>query len=221
MVYPRILKTGFYFFYKKYLKKTRNVVFKEKVKLNLDTYFEGHNAVYNYTNVCGSFIGKGSYIANNSVIKSTKIGRFCAIGDNVRTSLGVHPTEFVSIHPAFFSLQRQAGFTFADEQLFEEHKYIDRNKYVVEIGNDVWIGNNVLIMDGITIASGAIIAAGAVVTKNVGPYTIVAGVPAKEIKKRFSEDKIKFLLNMKWWDKDFDWISRNAHKFKSISYFVK
>jgi acetyltransferase-like isoleucine patch superfamily enzyme len=154
---------------------------------------------------------------------NTKIGRFSAIGDNVRTGLGRHPTsDFTSIHPCFYSPQKQAGFSFVQNQLYEEHVYVDiSNKYFVEIGSDVWIGNNVLIMDGINIADGAIIAAGSVVVKNVNPYTIVGGVPAKVIKRRFDKDQIEQLLNIKWWNWSFQKIQKKHHLFYNIIKFLQ
>lgn len=191
--------------------------------LNKKDAFEGFNAVFEKTEFTNSFIGYGSYIANNSVIRKTKIGKFCAIGDNVRTYLGLHPADtYVSIHPAFFSPAKQAGFTFVKKAVFKEHRYVDKeNKYVVEIGNDVWIGNNVMIMDGITISHGAIVAAGAVVTKNVPPYAVVGGVPAKLMKYRVTEDQIDFLLKLNWWDKEVSWLKKNAHLFADVNSFIK
>jgi len=170
-----------------------------------------------------SFLGRGSYIANNSIIRNTKIGRFCAIGDYVRTGLGKHPTkDFVSIHPAFFSLQKPAGFTFVKEQLFDEHDYVDNDKqYYVVIGNDVWIGNNVLIMDGVSIGDGAIVAAGAIVTKDVKPYAIVAGIPAKVINNRFNKEQVKKLLEIKWWDWTFIKLSDSSKDFTEFEKFLK
>jgi acetyltransferase-like isoleucine patch superfamily enzyme len=201
----------------------KSVLLSKGVHINKYSFFEGHNSLLNYSQFTNSYIGFGSYIATNSVIRYARIGRFTAIGDNVRTGLGLHPTQkFVSIHPAFFSLEKQAGFTFAEGQIFEEHKYVDpERKYTCSIGNDVWIGNNVLIMDGITIGNGAVIAAGAVVTKNVPSYEIYAGVPAKLIKKRFTDDQILRLLKIEWWNWDFEKIRRCSSLFSDIEKFIK
>ena len=81
----------------------------------------------------------------------------------------------------------------------------------IKIGNDVWIGEGALIMSGVSIGTGAVIAANSVVVKDVDPYTIVGGNPAKLIKPRFSEDVMKFLLNSKWWDIDQDILKQNQH----------
>lgn len=89
------------------------------------------------------------------------------------------------------------------------------------IGNDVWIGANAIILQGVTIGDGAIIAAGAVVTKDVPPYAIVGGVPAKVIKYRFSDEVILKLLQIKWWDKPEEWIIQKLEKFTDVSGFVK
>ncbi|GAA5521907.1 2,3,4,5-tetrahydropyridine-2,6-dicarboxylate N-acetyltransferase [Fodinibius salicampi] len=208
--------------FQKYLSYRYNVHFKSDVKINRKVEFEGRNALYNNTVFLNSFLGFGSYVANNSMIRATKIGRFCAIGDNVRTGLGLHPTsKFVSIHPSFFSTKEQAGFTFVDKQLFKEHKYIDEeNEYFVDIGNDVWIGNNVQIMDGIKIGDGAVLATGAVVTKDVEPYAIYGGVPAKLIKYRFDQETRQKLLKIEWWNKNIKWIQDNADIFSDINEFL-
>lgn len=93
--------------------------------------------------------------------------------------------------------------------------------YTILIGNDVWIGSNVSILGGIEIGNGAVIGAGAVVTKNVEPYSVVAGVPAKELRKRFTEKEILFLESFKWWNKDIKWLEENVVLFSDIKLFIK
>ena len=211
------------FLLKRYYRKTTSTIFQKGSEINKETILMGYNYLGIKTQFLDSYLGFASYVANNSRIKNTKIGRFCAIGDNVKTCLGIHPTrKFVSIHPAFFSLIKQAGFTFARKQLFNEHKYVDeRKRFVVEIGNDVWIGNNVLIMDGVKVGDGAIIGAGSIVTKNIEAYSVVGGIPARVIRKRFSQEEINFLIQFKWWDKDFKWLRVNSLKFQNIKEFVR
>ena len=194
-----------------------------KCVIDLNSYFEGYNAIQDNVRVGRSYIGIGTYIANGSVIMQAKIGRFCSIGGNIRTGLGRHPTKnFVSTSPSFFSVNKQNGLSFVNEQLFEEHLYVDEEKkYFCEIGNDVWIGNNVMIMDGIKIGDGAVVAGGAIVVKNVDPYTIVGGIPAKEIRKRFSDEQIRKLLDIRWWNWELDLIKRNAKLFNNVNLFLK
>lgn len=208
--------------------KQKYISFKYRVKLDnnitvsLSTQFEGKSVVNRNCNISGSYIGLGTFIAPNSQLIQAKIGRFCSIGQNVQTRFGMHPSrKFVSTHPAFFSLQKQAGFTFVEEQCFEEHKYVDKEKkYFVEIGNDVWICNDVRIMDGVRIEDGAIIGLGSIVTKDIEPYSINVGIPAKKIGYRFNEEQRKFLLKFKWWERDFEWIKANADYFRDIDEFV-
>jgi acetyltransferase-like isoleucine patch superfamily enzyme len=218
---PSWLKPFIFTVLKLYFSLKYGVKLGKRVWVNLETKFEGSSVVYSNNDLRGSFLGFGSYIAPNSDTSNTIIGRFCSIGSNVRTCLGMHPVEkFVSTHPAFFSVSKEAGFVFAKEQLFKEHKFVEKNK-VVKIGNDVWIGNNVLIFDGVTIGDGAIIGAGSIVTKDIEPYSVSAGVPAKTIKYRFKKEHIDFLLKFKWWEKDFKWIEKNAYLFDDIEKFYQ
>ena len=199
-----------------------NVILHKNIIVSLSTQFEGKSVVNRNCNISGSYIGLGTFIAPNSQLIQAKIGRFCSIGQNVQTQFGLHPSrDFVSTHPAFFSLQKQAGFTFVEEQCFEEHLYVDKEKkYFVEIDNDVWIGNDVRIMDGVRIGDGAIIGLGSIVTKDIEPYSINVGIPAKKIGYRFNEEQRDFLLKFKWWERDFGWIKENADYFRDIDEFV-
>ena len=112
------------------------------------------------------------------------------------------------------------SFGYVNKQLYKELKFADEeNRISVIIGNDVWIGSNASIMEGVTIGDGAVIAANALVTKDVKPYEIVAGVPAKNMKWRFNEDEREFLERFKWFEKPESWIKENAFKFKDIKGF--
>jgi acetyltransferase-like isoleucine patch superfamily enzyme len=193
------------------------------VLLDMNCQFEGWNVIGKNCEISTSIIGRSTYISANSVIRFTHIGRFCSIGSNLQTGLGGHPTRtFVSTHPAFFSIFKQAGYTFVSKSLFKENKFVDEpEKCIVRIGNDVWIGNNVTIMDGLTVGDGAVIGTGAVVTQDVDPYAIVAGVPAKVKKYRFSPTEIERLLNIKWWDWNMEKIRSNSHLFQDVDSFVR
>lgn len=165
-----------------------------------DTTFEGANKIYPNTIFNGS-MGYGSYIGPNCEIAAT-IGRYSSIAPFVRSNNGVHPftNPFATTCPMFYSTQKQNGFCFSDRMMFDEMKTIP------QIGNDCWIGENVFICGGVTIGNGAVVLAGAVVTKDVPPYAIVGGVPAKVIKYRYDKETIEFLLNFKWWNKDIKWL---------------
>ena len=159
-------------------------------------------------------IGSYTYFAGFNSVMNTEIGKFCSIGSFVSIGPGKHPIEFVSTSPVFFSEHKQCGTTFADKSYYREMGN-------VKIGNDVWIGANAVIFDDIIIGDGAVIAAGAIVTKNVEPYSIVGGVPAKVIKKRFTDEVIDKLLNFKWWDKGEDWLKNNYKLFHNMDEFLK
>jgi acetyltransferase-like isoleucine patch superfamily enzyme len=139
-----------------------------------------------------SEIGDYSYIARNSIIHNTTIGKFCSIGPNVVVGYGDHPIHLLSTSPTFYS--EKTDFDIGpNKDLFYGHSK-------VEIGNDVWIGANVFVKNGIKIGNGAIIGAGSVILKDVDPYSITVGVPGKIKSKRFSEDVIFKLEELKWWE---------------------
>ena len=182
--------------------------------------FGGYNFVGRNSILKSTFMGKHSYVGNNCVFTNALIGRYSSISSNVEVVTGKHPSHtFVSSHPAFYSCTPPAKKTFVKSNCFEEYS-LTPNGYDVEIGNDVWIGRNVLIMGGVTIGDGAIIATGSVVTKNVEAYTIVGGIPAKFIKRRFSEEDSEHLLNIRWWEWKEEVLENNAAAFSNVATFL-
>jgi acetyltransferase-like isoleucine patch superfamily enzyme len=143
-----------------------------------------------------------------------KIGNFCSIAENVTILLGGnHSTDWISTFPF--------GVMF-DEVRDKSYMHPTKSKGDVIIGNDVWLGMNVTILSGVTIGDGAAVAACAVVTKNVPPYTIVGGNPAKPLKKRFSDEEIIKLLEIQWWRWEISKIEENVQTITSqnISVFL-
>lgn len=143
-----------------------------------------------------SKIGRFSYVGRNSIVQNANIGSFCSISNEVMIGLGKHPEHMLSTSPLFYKVNNTFDYVVIDKDSgFVEYEHIT-------IGNDVWIGAKVTILDGVKLGNGAIIGTGAVVTRDVPPYAIVAGVPAKVIKYRFKQDKIDALLKLNWWDMD-------------------
>lgn len=193
------------------------------VILDSKDVFEGFNKLGDNVTVLNSYIGYGSYIGSYSFIKNVKIGNYTCISTDVMTISGCHPlNNFVSIHPAFYSTACQSGFTYVNENKFPDYKYLDEiNRISIVIGNDVWIGARVTLLEGIFIGDGAVIAAGAVVTKDIPPYAIVGGVPAKIIRYRFEKDDVEFLMKLKWWNKSKEWIRVHSEFFEDIKVLRK
>lgn len=155
-----------------------------------------HSVLFQNVVLIESSLCAYSYVQANSVICNTHIGPFCSIAGNVYIGLAAHPTHFVSTSPVFYDNTQPLPHFFNQSQQF--HETIPPTF----IGADVWIGQGAMIKAGVKIGVGAIIGAGSIVTKDVAPYSIVAGVPAKEIKKRFDDLTSKRLIDSQWWDLD-------------------
>ena len=157
-------------------------------------------------------MGGYTYIGHNTFIDKCKsIGKFCSISFSVKIGLINHAQDHISTNPYFY--RKSKGWTKQDT--FDENA-----KGAVEIGNDVLISANAIILEGVKIGHGAIIAAGAVVHKDVPPYAIVGGVPAKVIKYRFSEDIIQKLLASHWWELPIETIKAKSDYFSSPEKFL-
>ncbi len=201
--------------------KRRQLKVGRHINIDSQSTFEGRNSIAGNCSFLRSQLGYASYVANGSYIRHTKIGRYSCIGKNVRIIDVTHPArKFVSTHPLFFAKKTVVGPSYVKKQKFEEFIWNKNNpQFSVLIGNDVWIGDGAMILGGNTIGNGAIVAAGAVVTKDVNPYEIVAGVPAKVIGHRFTEEQIDFLEKTQWWNHDEEWMMENADMFEDITTF--
>lgn len=140
-------------------------------------------------------LGDYSYVVNDADIAYARIGKFTSIAAMTRINPGNHPMERAS--QSHFTYRASAYFEDADD---EPEFFAWRRDHGVTIGHDVWIGHGAIILPGRSIGDGAVVAAGAVVTKDVAPYTIVAGVPAKPVRARFSPAIGERLQALGWWD---------------------
>ena len=188
--------------------KKFNPVAKRRTKLHPSARVGGG------TQIIDSSMGQHSYCGYDCVILKTNIGAFCSIATNVKIGLACHPLEWVSASSEFYGVENTAGRKLAVNQY-------DSFPYVTNIGNDVWIGENVMVKPGVSIGDGAVIGMGSVVTKDIGPYEVWAGNPARFIRKRFDEETISGLLETKWWNWDDETLSKYAPLIPDTKQFLQ
>lgn len=162
------------------------------------------------TKLAETVMGDYAYICNDGEVIYTTIGRFCSIAAQARINPGNHPLDRAALHHFTY---RSALFELGEEDpgFFEW-----RRQSPVTIGNDVWVGHGVTVMPGVTIGDGAAIGSGAVVTRDIAPFTVTVGVPARPLRKRFDDETCTKLSALKWWDWPHDLIRERMGDFRTL-----
>ncbi len=155
-------------------------------------------------------LGDFSYLGPRCIVGDATIGKFCAIAAEVRIGAPNHPMDRPSMHRFTYCPEYYAAGAVRDHAFFDRRKE-DR----AVIGNDVWIGHGVIVLPGVKVGNGAVLAAGAVVSKDVQPYTVVGGIPAKFIRERFTRTIAERLTSIAWWDWPFETIMERLADFQS------
>lgn len=174
-----------------------------------DSTLQGYNVLFSDVILYNSYLGKHSYIQKCSRVFIAEIGSYCSIAGGVFLGVPQHPLKMVTTHPAFYEENLPLLKTFCTKTVHEE------SNEKVTVGHDVWIGENALVMSGLNIGTGAVVGSGAVVTRDVPPYAIVGGVPAKLIRYRFDEETIRKLVDSKWWEQPEEWLEKHWESFGS------
>ncbi|WP_419767358.1 CatB-related O-acetyltransferase [Arcobacter sp.] len=167
------------------------------VYIDSNSSINKNSKLFQNVTVINSIIGNGTYLQSNTNCYYSDIGKYCSIGSNVTIGLASHLTNTISTSPIFYDCSQSLPF-FLTKRTLDSKLLIP--KTVIE--HDVWIGQGAMIKAGVTIGMGSVIGAGAVVVKDVKPYSIVGGVPAKHIKYRFDEKVRNLLIDSQWWKLD-------------------
>lgn len=169
-----------------------------------------------HCSIAESTFGDYSYAAGDVSIIYADVGKFCSIASHVRINPGNHPMHRVTQHHLTYR-RVQYGFGDKDDQEFFDWRRAHR----CVVGHDVWIGHNATIMPGVKIGIGAVVGSGAVVTKDVAPYAIVAGVPAKPIRERFAPSIVEALLRIAWWNWDHETLRARFDDLLDVPRFIE
>lgn len=162
-----------------------------------------------------SVIGDYTYTAGDAQITYSEIGKYCSIASHVRIHPVNHPMWRVTQHHMTY---RKVQYDLGDHDDIEFFEW--RKEHKVTVGHDVWIGHGAIIMPGVSIGTGAVIGSGAVVTKDVPPYMIAVGVPAKPIKERFPKEIAEKLLEIAWWEWDRATLEERFEELNDVRQFV-
>ncbi len=174
-----------------------------------------YTEIADQANLTESVLGDYSYVMERCDIIYSDIGKFANIASEVRINPGNHPMDWASQHHFLYRLRRY-GFGQEDNRAFFNWRRLQR----VTIGHDTWIGHKAIILPGVRIGNGAVVAAGAVVSRDVPPYTVVAGVPAKPVRQRFPEAIWRSLEKISWWDWDHETLKERLTDFYDIRRFI-
>ena len=166
------------------------------------------------TEIISSTVGDYSYLCDRCHAMYATIGRFCSIANHVRLNPSNHPHWRATQHH-FTYRSSQFGMGPDDDAFFDW-----RRSHPVVLGHDVWLGHGVLILPAVTIGTGSVVGSGAVVTKDVLPYTIVAGVPARPIRERFPRNVQESLLSLAWWDWNHDKLTAALPDFRNLNMYA-
>lgn len=196
-----------FYYYSKFVQKVLRGKCIAYSRVEKTAYINTGCSVYNST------VGRYSYMGYDCEVISTDIGSFCSLASGIHIGLAEHPTHWVSTSPVF-----QAAKNSSLKKRFATISHAKMRRTIID--HDVWIGTNAIIKKGVHIGTGAVIASGAVVTKDVEPYAIVGGCPAKLIKYRFEEEIRNKLLSSNWWEMSDAQLERIGDRFNDPVAFI-
>ena len=191
--------------------------------ISLTAYVDIHSniaktaKVHRFAKLVNTKLGEHSYIGVGSWTTCCNIGKFCSIGANTNLGLTLHTLDTISTSPIFQLQKNATGVSWTEKDYAPN--ILETPQTTLEA--DVWVGSNAIIMPGITLHTGCVVGAGAVVTHNVPPYAIVAGVPARILRYRFSPEIIERLMEIKWWNLPDEEIARIKDLFHIANLTLK
>lgn len=201
----------------------RNVYFKIKYRsasilssnISKNCKFGKYTLVGHNSTISNSTFGDYTYVREGAYIEDADIGKYSCIAPHVVIGAYNHDYKYVALHPFFRNEAWQKIYK------FKVYNNIHQEKKRTVIGNDVWIGVGAVVIGGVTVGNGAIVGAGAVVTRDVEPYSIVTGTPAKKNKYRFDAETIQKLEIIQWWNWDADKVQANLKIFGNVAEFIR